>query len=401
MLPRTTVEQRSRFYDDVEGLLSPGFLTHTVVVGGVRLHMRSLGAGDLFMLKARTEGTYSHEWRVWSVATSIWMIDGRTVLGQDEVIPFLAAYLRRLPKPVVDILFSLLLGLWVRVGDAVEATEVFCFETGSRYKWKTTGGGGLRHSGVPGADKLGLNATQRIWVAFNEMEDTKRAEETAWEGFKLVASSNAPKAITKMDKRDTQRRQEEVEGRQKRLDLHYYVQLGVVDAKGDVKDTDGSMHRIQGAKTVEDIEEEMRRWVTDDQDLHDSVVADYKDRIRVKYAQEKQERESRRLALQRKREEMGWETGRFRPQPLIALTAEQLHETLAARGPGMPGVAWIPKAPNADRLFDRYVGEEGTGTGQLEVIDGKVVDPGANPTMDERTLNELIKGRNPTFGSGE
>ena len=401
MLPKTTPEQRSRFYTDIEGLLAPGFLTHTVKVHGVRLHLRSLGAGDLFMLKARTEGSHSHEWRVWSIATSIWMIDGRTVLGHDDVIPFLAAYIRKLPKPVVEILFSILLGLWMRVGDAVEATEVFCFETHSRYKWKTVGSAGLMHSGVPGADSLGLNATQRIWVAFNEMEDTKRSEETAWEGFKLVASSNAPKAIGKMDKRDQQRREDDAKSRQHRLDMHYYGKLGVVDPKGNIVQGNGSMHRIQGAKSVEDLEDEMRRWVTEDYDLHDAVVAEYKERIRVQHEQQKQEREARRLLLAKKREEMGWEEGDFRPQPLVSMTAEQLQQMLSQRNPGQQGVSFIPKPPNADRLFHKYVGEEGTDAGNLQVIDGKVIDVSANPETDARTLNQLIRGRNPAFGAGD
>jgi len=401
MLPRTTPEQRGRFYDDVENLLTPGFLTHYVGVGGVRLHMRSLGAGDLFMLKARTQGASEYEWRVWAVATSIWMIDGRTVLGHDDAIPFLSEYVRRLPKPVLEILFSILLGLWVRVGEALELAEVFCFETGSRYKWKTIGMRGLQNSGVPGADRIGLNAIQRIWTAFNEMEDQKRSEETAWEGFKLVASSNAPKAITKMDKKDQQRRQEESEDRQRRLDMAYYVKLGVVDKKGIIEGTDGSMHRISGPKTVEDLEDEMRRWVTDDQDLHDRVVSDYKARIRAQQEHQRAEREARRLALQRKREEMGWDSGEFRPQPLVAMTAEQLQHHLAQRGVGRPGVTFIPAAPKAEQIYERHVGEGSVAPGNLQVVDGKVTDLSANPEADSRTLNQWIRGRNPAFGAGE
>jgi len=401
MLPKTTPEQRSRFYTDIEGLLSPGFLTHSVVVNGVRLHLRSLGAGDLFMLKARTEGASGREWRVWSVATAIWMIEGRSVLGHDDVIPFLARFIRGLPKVTLEILFSLLLGLWMRVGVAVNSTEVFCFETASRYKWKTVGASGLMNTGVPGANRLGFNAVQRIWVAFNEMEDSRRDDETAWEGFKLVASSNAPKAVKKLDDKDTQRRTETTETRQRQLDLHYYQRLGVVDAKGAVQGTDGSMHRIQGAKTVEDLEEEMRRWVTDDQDLHDQVVADYKARIKANREAEQAERSARRAAIAKKREQMGWEAGDFKPQPLVAMTTQQLQHMLATRGPGRPdGVSFIPKAPSADRLYSKYV-NEGAGAGQLEVVDGKVLDSGANPETDERTLNQLIRGRNPAFGSGE
>lgn len=397
MLPRTTAEQRTSFYSDVDSMLAPGFLTHPVVVGGVRLHLRSLGPGDLFMLSARTAGHSALEWRVWVVASSIWLVDGRSVLGQDEAIPFLAGYVRRLPGQVLDILFSLVLGLWVRVTEAMDAIEVFCFETLSRYRWKSLGAAGLHHSGVPGADRLGMNPIQRMWVAFNEVEDTKRSEETAWEGFKLVASSNAPKAITKMDKADRQRREEEVAERQRRLDLFYYGRLGLVDPKsGSVQGTDGSVHRIQGAKSVEDLEEEMRRWVTDEQDIHDRIVADYKERLRSQYEAAKAEREARREALRLKREEMEGEN--FRPRPLVALTAEQLQHVLAQRGPGQ-GVAFLPATPVLDERRNRY-GIDPL-AGNLTVAGGKVIDPAADPDVDRRTLEHLIKNRNPSFGVGE
>jgi len=397
MLPRTPTEQRNRFYEDVDALLSPGFLTHSVVVGGVRLNMRSLGTGDLFMLNARTAGVSMYEWRVWAVATAIWMVNGRTVLGHDNAIPFLAEYVRQLPVPVLEILFSILLGLWVRVGDAVGAVEVYNYETNSRYRWKSIGSAGLLHSGVPGAATLGLNAIQRIWVAFNEMEDTKRQEETAWEGFKLVASSNAPKAIAKMDKKDQQRRGDESKDRQGRLDRYFYEQVGVLKPKGEAQG-DGSTHRIEGSKSVEDLEEEMRRWVTDDQDLHDRVVAEYKARILAQHEQARQEREARRAALQKKREELEWETGEFKPRPLMAVTGEQLQAMLAQRGPGSK-VAFLPQAPATEGVRNRYGIKPSTGN--LQVQEGRVVNPNAEADTDQRTLGELIKGRSPAFGAGE
>ncbi len=402
MLPKTTPEQRRKFYEDVEALLNPGFLTHPVVVAGVSMQIRSLGPGDLFMLRARGGGCGEHEWRVWMVASSLWMVNGHSVLGHDSAVPFMAEYLRRLPVGPVASLFSLVLGLFARTRRATKAVESYCYEPESRYGWTTYGRGQpSRFTGVPGAQTLGVNQVQQIWTAYNLLEDRKQTEEQQWEGHKLVASSNAPKAIKKVDSRDQQRRTEDAERRQKQLDLFYYRTLGVVDDKGEVQGASGSMHRIQGAKSVEDLEDEMRRWVTDDYDLHDAVVAEYKTRIRLQHEQEKQEREARRMALETKRAEMGWEEGEFRPQPLVSLTAEQLQQMLSQRNPGQQGVAFIPKAPNADRLFHKYVGEDAADAGDLQVVDGKVVDVTANPETDKRTLNQLIRDRNPAFGAGE
>lgn len=401
LLPKTTPEQRSRFYEDVESLLSPGFLTHLVTVAGVRLHLRSLGTGDLFLLRSRTAGATAREWRVWTVASAIWMINGRVILGQDDYVPFLAEYVSRMPNTVLGVLFSTVLGLWTRVADAIDDTEPFNYELGSRYKWKSFGSQ-IPSPGVSGAERLGLNTVQRIWTAFNEMEDSRRSDETAWEGFKLVASANAPKAVGKIDQKDSQRRKEEVELRERKLDDFYYIKIGVLKKGEGGAPTTLSSFRGH-TKSVEDLEEEMRRWVSGDADHHDKVVEDYKNNIRLKREQDQQQMEAHRKALEEARAEQeraALESG-FRPQPLITLTGEQLQRMLQERGGGLsrPGVAFIPKAPEAGRLYDKFVAEGVVQPGQLQVVDGKIVAPDANPEADMRTLNSMVRSRNPTFGS--
>ena len=401
-LPKTTVEQRSRFYEDVESMLSPGFLSHQVLVSGVRLQLRSLSNGDLFMLRARTLGCDSREWRVWAIASAIWMINGQMVLGQDTVIPFLADKLRMLPDLVLNILFTTLLGLWVRMGEAISATEFYNYESLSRYKWISQKGQRLT-SGVPGADSLGLNTVQRIWGVFNEMEDTRRTDESSWEGFKLVASSNAPKAITKIDEKDRQRKTSEMEMREKRLDEFYYIQLGVLEPSQDGSGSILSSHRM-ASKSVEDLEEEMRRWVTGDGDIHDRTVEAYKENIRARHEAEEAVKASQRAALEaeRARQYREAEEDSFQPKPLLALTGEQLQRMLQDRGSqGMPGVSFIPKAPQAEKLYARHIAQNAVSTGNLRVADGRVVDPEFQPDTDIRTLNELIQQRKPSFGTGD
>lgn len=403
-LPKTTLEQRSRFYTDVEALLSPGFLTHQVVVAGVRLQLRSLAPGDLFMLRARAEGASNKDWRVWMLASSIWLVDGMSVLGTDSAVPMLARYLRQLPDRAVTAMFSVLLGLFARSQQSVSAVLVYCYEVESRYKWATFGKeGGNRSSGVEGADKLGLNTVQQIWLAFNQYEDQKAVADQQWEGFKLVASSNSPKALKKLDEKDRQRARDEQERRERALDTFYYGRLGLVDARGVVQ-TDGLSHRLSGPKSVEDLEEEMRRWVTGDVDLHDKVVEEYKARIRSKREEEKADQVARRIAIQMERNRLDAEAaeGEFKPQPLLALSGEQLQQMLQGRGTfGRSGTTYIPTAPSADRLYNKYVADGAVTPGQLQVAGTKVIDPQADPAADTRTLNQLIKGRNPTFGEGE
>ena len=351
------------------------------------------------MLNTRAANASVKQWRLWAVATSIWMVDGRSMLGHDAAVPFMRDFLRGVPPKSMGTLFSILLGLFARVSHGMQDIEKYCLETHSRYLWKTTGKELV--VGVPGATSLGLNAVQQVWFAYNEMEDLHRQEDTAWEGFKLVASSNAPKAMKKVDARDTTRRQEQEEQRLKKLDLLYYSKLGVVDAEGH-SIGDGLDLAIRGPKTVGDLEDEMRRWVTGDQDLHDQVVADYKANVIAKQEQERREREARRAALQAERERIE-EVGVAQPSQLIGLTLEELQYVLRERGAGRPGVSKVHTGPPMgvkEHVYARYL-EYGEDGGELQVKDGKLHDPQARPDMDQRTLNELIKSRNPAFRPGE
>jgi hypothetical protein len=247
-----------------------------------------------------------------------------------------------------------------------------------------------------------LNTVQQIWSAYNQHEDQRLQDETQWSGFKLVASTNAAKAIKKLDESDRQRHQTEQERRGKVLDTLYYTRLGVLSPETQ-KGLVGSGHRLQ-SKSVEDLEEEMRRWVTGDADIHDATVEAYKADIRAKREAEKAAMAARQIALQAERERLAVAAadGGVHPQPLLALTGEQLQQMLQGRGMfGRSGTTFIPTAPHADRLYDKYVAEGAVTSGQLQATGDKVFDPLANSDVDARTLNQLIKGRNPTFGSGE
>ena len=404
MLPKTTAEQRSQFYGDVETLLSPGFLTHPVRVAGVRFQLRSLAPGDLFMLRARAEGATHTEWRIWMLASSIWLVDGISVLGQDSAVPVFARYLRHLPEKAISTMFSVLLGLFSRSQRSVQAALAYCYETESRYKWATYGKERTGNtSGVTGAEKLGLNSVQQIWLAFNQYEDARLLGDQQWEGFKLVASSNSPKALKKLDDRDRQRHQEEQDRRERVLDTFFYEKIGVLKPAVRGAAGLGSSHRL-ASKSVEDLEDEMRRWVTGDADVHDQTVMAYKSHIRDQREKERAEMASRRqaLAVERARLEAEAAEEGYRPQPLMALTGEQLHRMLQDKGPlSRPGMTFIPTAPSAERLYDKYVAEGAETSGNLQVAGTKVFDPQADPETDARTLNQLIRERNPSFGSGD
>ncbi len=394
MLPKTTPAQRLRLYQDVDALISPGFLSHNVKIGRVKLALRTLGTGDLFILCHRT-GDDLEGWQEWALASSIWMVNGHSLLGESSLDPRLFDMMLRLPSRAQDILFSTFSGLLNRLNMAEDAIEPFMYEAASRAKWRSLGGD-LRnlYLGVQGADQVGLNLIQQIWVAYNQGEDRRIEHDQRWEGFKLVASSNSPKGIKKIDDRDTRLAKEEDDRRQGVMDRYFYYRMGVVDREGFTKNQDRDVvgSQMAGPKSVEQLEAEMKRWVTGESDEHDKVIESYKQRILDRQAAVEAERVERREALAAEAARRADEG--FQPTPMIGYTQEQLVQILAERDGGRPASArfvYDDQFENAKATTQRHVHR--ADTGKLEVRGDRIVDPDANPGADQRTLQQLISDR--------
>lgn len=377
LLAKTKFEQRKPFYKDVEDLITVGFLTHPVRIHDTRISLRSLCPGDLTLLRIRSEGLVSYEWQQWVVASSIWMIDGFNLLEEPHAVPRIYRSLDYLPPLGKEILFHLVLGLFARQGQAFDATEIFCYETHSRYLWKGLQGSPLENNGIPGSSRLGTNAAQQMWSIFNQAEDLRQEDEARWNGFKLVASAMSPKGIKKLDQKDSQNKLNEKERRQAALDRFFYIQTGVIKPpkKGEVS-SDSSV--VPGPKSTEELEDEMHRWVTGQDDFHDQVVKNYKRRIAQRYMQEKEEREARAEMLRQRIETQEGE------QPLVGYTEGQMKDMLKDRKPGAPGVKWVPGGQQASRdyLYERYLDKE---------PDSGLLRPGPDGSLQEMDQGDLMR----------
>lgn len=394
MLPPTTPAQRARLYKDVDDLISPGFLSHSLRVGPTTFVLRTLGPGDLFLLRHRT-GDDLVDWQAWAVATSIWMVNGRCILDEPHLAPRLFMMLQALPRRALGVLFSTFLGLLNRMKRAEDAIEPFMYETGSRLKWQALGGDIKNlHLGVPGAERLGMNLLQQIWVTFNRAEDVRLDFENQWEGFKLVASSNSPKGVRKIDQKDAQRKKDEDKRRQSVMDRYFYYRVGVVDREGYLKHRDRDLvgSKLVPTKTVEELEDEMKRWVSGEFDEHDRIVEGYKQRILARQAEVEAEREERRRQLAAEAERRANEG--FEPTPLIGLTQEQLARILAERDRGRPSGArtvYDDDFFRSKQAVDKHIRRPDSG--RLQVQDGRLVDPRFNPEGYQRSLQEMIEDR--------
>jgi hypothetical protein len=297
----------------------------------------------------------------------------------------MAQMVRRMPRHARNILFSLVVGLFTRSSKAVDATEAYCCENISRFRWKSFGGHNPSlHVGIPGAERLGTNHVQRMWTFFNEVEDRRLEEETLWEGFKLTASAQAPRGVKKIDAKDQQRHQQEQERRQNLLDRFFYTRMGVLLSVQKTNEAP-KVGLVGGSKSADELADEMHRWVTGQEDWHDKIVTEYKRRVSEKYEQEKQEREARAAAF---RAQMTGEQSSMTPTTaLVGYTAGQLAAMLKDRQPGHPGVKQVSAGMNSAReyLYEKYLSRQAD-PGLLRSVDGHLV-----PTEGQELADEVAR----------
>lgn len=381
-LQRTTPEQRYPLYRDVESFIAPGFLSQHVVINDTPIALRSLYPGDLFLLQARVGNGGENDWKNWAIASSLWLVQGY-VVSEPNLIPRLYQMVKRLPNRARDRLFSIVVSMFDRQGKALEATEAYCYETISRYQWRTYGGHNPKdHMGISGLDTLGTNHVQRMWTFYNAVEDQRIQDDRLWEGFKLSISPHT-KGVKKIDQKDIQQRREELNRRQEVQDRFFYVATGVLEIgpKGKVKDIPAGM----AVKTVEDLEQEMYRWVIGEEDEHDRVVRGYKDRI-SKRQQEVTAARERQAARMREQYD---DNAVLASTALVGYTAEQLREVLKGRQTGVRSV--MPGGGAArDYLYEKYI-ERPADSGMLQAEDGQLKAAGG------KNLTPHIENRQVSF----
>lgn len=380
MFVKSIFQQRQLFYTDVEKLISPGFLSRKVTVNGVRLCMRSLYPSDIFLIRNWADSSY--DWKVWTVANSIWMVDGHICLDR-HVPPVLSEFLYRLPKPVLNRLFNIELGLFKRTKKAEKALGAYVLEDVSRQKWAFAGKSNpIRDSflGIQGVESLGPNYVQQVWSAWNQAEDQKEKDLYEWALTKTVVSAQNPKGARKLNAKDKMREEREEKKRQFALDEFYYQARGIIDENGFTLGPDGQPRqvRMKTASTPQELSDEFRRWVAGEDDWHDRIVREYKERIHANMEARKRDQEESIRAMHEEAARLE-ALQEDKALPLVGYTQDQLKSLLQEQGRTLkPGVrkihnipinekaaAWLKTAPppqEGDRLVHRGAGpQQGVG----------------------------------------
>jgi hypothetical protein len=234
-------------------------------------------------------------WKSWTLAAAIWMVDGQVLLGDQSAVYRMYELMQSVPRHVRDDLFSVFTGLMNRVDISLERLEAFMYESESRYLWKSEGRRIFDATVIPGMTSLGMNPVQKVWTYFNDIEDAQEHRKHEWAIAKFNMSAHAPKGIKKLNDSDQKHEQTEKVRRQRVMDTMFYKASGAIqDSEDPKKSLVGPIHSLQTVNTVEEMEEEMRKWVAGDHDFHDKVVLATKARIRQK-RQEEEEAQLRRI----------------------------------------------------------------------------------------------------------
>ena len=391
VLPPTTYEQRSSLYEDLTTLLTTGFLTHKCSLGGSVIAIRILNTADNFFLANCVYDKNEAQWMLWTISRAVWMIDGFIFLGEKNYAHYVYQQIQHLPRKMITRLFRLVVKLTRKVSEQHSLVEAFFYEEQSRSLWSQ-----IKHlalpsdkvSGIIGSETIGINHIQRIWVSLNNYRDTVIEERKEWANAKFIASASAPKGVDKINKKEQSALQQEENTRKRFLDEFFYRQTGVIT---DEEENPTSNRVIKTASTPDELEDEMRRWVSGEHDNHDKIVSAYKNKIKQKHEIELRERQQRVADVRRELEEEGEET--ISLSPLIGYTNDQLKDLLVKKGHNADGsrVSRVMYQDQTVNLYNKHV-DQNAGTGKLKVKDGKIVVKGQDNSLMEDVAKRSVKG---------
>ena len=147
----------------------------------------------------------------------------------------------------------------------MELAQAFAYEPYGRHAWYTNG------RKVPQNSFNMINGVQTLWQFVNLVEDRFDEVEVSWNHSKFIASSMSPKGVKKQQSKDDQAKKKRDSEREE-----YILKSLKFIQTGDVNDKP----LVVNAKTDDELMEEYKRWVAGEQDNHDLIVQNYKDRIR-------------------------------------------------------------------------------------------------------------------------
>jgi hypothetical protein len=340
---------RRRFlYKDVEELIEHGFLTYTLSLGPeLVVGFRSLLPEDTQRLKVRavTDDDYVR----WFVAASVCSVNGYEIPvehASDGSYTVYQEWIRDAPEAWVTALSVYPMALKERVLRALRITEAYCYEPYGRSAWRLLG--------KPLATLRNGNRALRIWSAFNIAEDDSEANRRTWTHTQTVVGSMTNKGSKQIREMLDRWEVDEKASRQEVVEkaVNWVIRGDAPPAepiKINFQGQEVEVGAVTSPRSRHELEEEMRKVMEGEMDLHDSMVEDYhrRARIRVDALRATKARERDEAQLAREAASMG------NPAALVGYTKEQLDRINPSIGKKKTQV--VPENSDAQRLYERYV----------------------------------------------
>jgi len=340
-------------YDDIQELVEIGYLTHNLVIQGVPIILRSLFPQEAKEITLQSYGMSFIKYQQYIVARSLFSVRGQ-VICERWVSPELVALVETLPSAILSRLYYEIQGLLSRYSRCFKLVEGFSYEPHSRTLWFSNG------RAIP-KNPFGLeNGIQQLWQVLNHYDDLRDHHEENWSNTKFLGSAFSPKGLKKIYQKDKDSKREEKARREKKIQECIAKYLGhYIPTDQEKQDTPV----LVSAKSEEELMEEYHRWIRGEKDRHDLIVDDYKNKIRQKMADQKQEYEDKLSELENLEETRGI----FASTQLAPATKEQLEQAGFRKG-----VRTLQGESQRNRLYNRYLGNDEVHGDFYVGSDGKV-----------------------------
>lgn len=319
---------RRHHYSDVELLIQEGFITHNLTAFNTIFTLRSLFPEEVRSVTHRSFKKGVLSYRRWVVAHALYSVGGILIQDPHHIFNFIEHF----PKRLLNHLYYQVIGLMNRYQKSMEITQAYAYEPYGRHNWLTYG------CQIPQNRFNMINGVQTLWQFINIIEDRFEASEISWNHSKFIASAMSPKGVKKQNSKDEQAKKKRESEREEFI---------LKSLRYQVTQSENDKPILVNAKTDDELMEEYKRWVAGEQDNHDLIVQNYKDRIREGMALRERE------AQERVQELMGdGERGIF---SATRVAGEEVSESFkgSTRKLGHEG--------SQKRLYNRFLGREEVG----------------------------------------
>jgi len=352
-------------FKDIRDIIEKGFIIESFKINEVHIKIKN---PNLQLIE------WSEEFSSQNIERSIALLSKLiiSISGRDTKDFFYEIFESLMDSQIFSILTKMYMYAYRLMGRAIDANkylEAYCYTEESRYLWRA-----WKARSLFTTHRLeDLNNIQISWVIWNEAEDERIESDRDWEKAFFVASATNPKGVESVQKKWKNKDNQEFERRE---DL---IEQAV---KGLLEETNNEVKRKtrkKRHKTMEDLEEEMRKWVAGEEDDHDIIVRTYKEEIQSHIDDLVQQAEEMKKRGRQKRAELD---SAITGISLVGLTEEQIKSKVK------PGIA----APDVNDVNRNIIGNI-----IMKPTQGNLSIDGDKVITNQPSLMDKIAQRKPTM----